>query len=146
MGYSFGDSLVNFSQFLAKNGYPEKVVWLTTRDVLLSGRFLIYVKVPAPDSNEEGVRRLFDSGASERAGILLQAIGEMNGSSLAYAWSPRDASEAERHLMPNGVKMSAHLEKIPARAVRSRVRWYWLCMRLRRKQGEKNQLLRKGRT
>ena len=109
MSSGFGNWLVNFRQFVVEKGYPERVVWVTARDILLSGRPLIYVRFPVPDSNEDEVRQLFDSVASEKWGILLEAIGETEDTTIAYACSPRNASDAGRNLMYKGVKLSARI-------------------------------------
>ncbi len=146
MTTSFDEWLVNFRQFLGKNGYPEKVAWVTARDILLSGRRLIYVKVPVPDSNENEVRQLFDAGASEEWGILLDTICDTKDATYAFAWSPRNAREAERNLMRKGVKMSAapREARVPCEAVRSRLRWSYLQFKLRGKQQQKHLLFDRG--
>lgn len=146
MTCSFDEWLLNFRQFLGKNGCPENVVWVTARDILLSGRRLIYVKVPVPDSNENEVRQLFETGASEEWGILLETICETKDATYAYAWSPRNAREAERNLMRKGVKMSAapREAKVPGEAVRSRLRWSYLQWKLRGKQQQKHFLFDRG--
>jgi len=145
-GSGFDKSLLEFRQFLGKNGYPEKVVWVTARDILLSGRRLIYVKVPVPDSNENEVRQLFDAGASEEWGILLDTICETKDATYANAWSPRNADEAERNLMHKGVKMSVRTReaKVPGEAVRSSLRWLYLRLKLRGKQQAKHLLFDRG--
>ncbi len=146
MTSSFDEWLLNFRQFLGKNGCPEKIVWVTARDILLSGRRLIYVKVPVPESNENEVRQLFDAGASEEWGILLDTICETKHATYAFAWSPRNAREAERNLMPKGVKMSARTRegKVPCEVVRSRLRWLYLQWKFRGKQQQKQLLFDRG--
>jgi hypothetical protein len=137
---------LKFCRFLGKNGYPEKVVWVTARDILLSGRRLFYVKVPVPDSNENGVRQLFEAGASEEWGILLDTICETKDATYAFAWSPRNAREAERNLMHKGVKMSVRPReaKVPCEPVRSRLRWSYLQWKHRGRQQQKHLLFDRG--
>ena len=142
MAFSFEDSLSEFREFLQKNDYPEKVEWVEPGDVLLSGRRLIYVRVPVPEMNEQRVRQQFDLSQGSHRGILFGTICAIGDTTYAYAWMPRDAAEAERSLMSNGLKMSAKtgLGKVPGKAVHNRLWWTYLQWALGGEQQNKNQL------
>jgi hypothetical protein len=139
---SFEDSFLEFREFLRKNDYPEKVAWVEPGDVLLSGRRLIYVRAPVPETNEQHVRQLYDLSQSSHTGILFETICAIKDTTYAYAWMPRDAAEAGRRLMGDGLKMSAKtgLGKVPGKAVQSRLWWTYLLWALRGRQQNKNQL------
>jgi hypothetical protein len=139
---SFEDSILEFREFLGKNDYPEKVAWLEPRDVLLSGRRLIYVRAPVPETNEQRVRQLFDLSQSNHSGILFETICAIMDTTYAYAWMPSDAAEARHRLMGDGLKMSVKtgLGKVPGKAVHSRLWWTYLQLALRGKQQNKDQL------
>jgi hypothetical protein len=139
---SFEDSLSEFREFLQKNDYPEKLAWVEPGDVLLSGRRLIYVRVPVPEINEQRVRRQFDLSQNSHKGILFGTICAIEDTTYAYVWMPHDATEAERNLMSDGLKMSAKtgLGKVPGRAVHSRLWWAYLQWALSGTQQDKNQL------
>jgi hypothetical protein len=89
---------------------------------------------------------LFEAGASEEWGILLDTICETKDAAYAFAWSPRNAREAERNLMHKGVKMSVRPReaKVPGKAVRSRLWWSYLQYKLREKQQQKHLLFDRG--
>ncbi len=133
---NFDESLSKYRGFLEDNGYAKDVVWITPDDVLLSGRRLIYVRVPVPASNEREVRRLYERGMTEEKGVLLDTICEADGTTFSYAWVPRDQSEAELALMPVGLKMSVRTgtSRLPAKAVRSTLQWLFLRLRHHRQQ------------
>ena len=139
---TFEDSISEFRAFLRKNGYLEKVAWVEPEDVLLSGRRLIYIREPVPETNEQHVRQLLALSQSSHRGILFETICAIRDTTYAFAWTPRDAAEAGRRLMGDGLKMSATtgLGKVPGKVVRSRLRWKYLQWALRRKQRNKNQL------
>lgn len=139
---SFEDSVSEFREFLRKNDYPEKVAWVEPGDVLLSGFRLIYVRVPIPRTNEQHVRQLFDLSQSSYIGILFGTICAIKDTTYANAWMPRDAGEAERRLMSDGLKMSAKtgIGRIPGETVRSLLRWSYLRLKLWRRQRQKDQL------
>lgn len=122
MNSSFNEALVGFQQFLEKNRYPREVVWVRPDDVLVSSKPVIYVKVPVPGDNQQSVRKLFELGISQRKGVLFDTLCEGDGVTFSYAWVPRDESEAEQALMPEGLKMSAKTgaSRMTGRVVRSR--------------------------
>ena len=142
MSPSFDESLARYKQFLGENGYPREVVWVTPDDVLLSSSPVIFVKLPVPESNEQSVRHLFDLGISQQKGVLFDTLCEGNGVTFSYAWVPSDDSEAEEHLMPKGLKLSARTgtSRMLGRAVGSRLRWSYLQLKYRGQQNMKGQL------
>jgi hypothetical protein len=79
---------------------------------------------------------------AEKKGVLLAALCELGHKTLCYAWSPADASEAERHLMPQGVKFSAPVRESSLRVVvvGNPLKWLYLRLRYRREQRFKQQL------
>jgi hypothetical protein len=141
---SFDEALSKFREFLEGNGYGKDVVWVTSDDVLLSTRRLVYVKVPAPASNEKNVRQLFDSGVAQGMGILLDTVCECGGTTFSYAWVPRHRSEAQQALMPSGLKMSAQTgsSRVAAKTVKSTLRWSLLRFRYLGQQRFKSTLFR----
>ena len=140
MAASFEDSLSEFREFLRKNDYPENVAWVEPGDVLLSGRRLIYIRVPVPKTNEQNVRQLLNLSESGHKGILFETICAIKDTTYAFAWMPRDAGEAKRRLMGDGLKMSANTEpdRVPGKAVHSRLWWRYLQWTLRERQQNKD--------
>lgn len=141
---SFDDSLVEFREFLKKNDYPQRVEWVRPENILLSGRRVIYVKLPVSMGNEQQVRQLFEISRSNHKGILFGTICAANETTYAYAWSPSDEAEAERGLIGDGLKMSAKVgdSAVPCKTVRNPFRWALLRLILGQKQQFRSQLFR----
>jgi hypothetical protein len=137
---TFEESLLKFQTFLENSGYPREVVWVTPEDVLIASGPLIYIRIPVAKGNGAFVQQLFESGIDQQKGVLFDTLCEAGGISFCYAWIPRSAQQAEEALMPNGLKLSVRtgVSKLPARTVRSRVRWSYLRLRfwkLQRRKG-----------
>jgi hypothetical protein len=139
---NFEESLSEFREFLRKNDYPEKVIWVEPEDILLSGHRFLYVRAPVPEINEQHVRQLYDVSQGNKTGILFETICAVKDATYAFAWMPRDATEAEYRLMGDSLKMSAKagLGKVLGKVVHSRLCWRYLQWTLRRKQQNKNLL------
>jgi hypothetical protein len=140
VGSSLEESIQEFRQFLDKFDYPQKVVWITPRDVLFTDSLFIYIKVPVPTNNEKQVRQLFDLSQATRRGILFGTICAIEDTTYAYAWVPGDAGEEERRMMNSGLKMSVPAGdfKRHGEIVRSLLRWSYLQLKLRNRQNQKN--------
>ena len=141
MRQTFEESLLKFQNFLENSGYPREVAWVTPEDVLIASGPLIYVRIPVAKGNVAFVRQLFESGIDQQKRVLFDTLCEAGGISFCYAWMPRSAQQAEEALMPKGLKLSVRtsVSKLPARTVRSGVRWSYLRLRFwklqRRKRG-----------
>jgi hypothetical protein len=139
---NFDDAQERFREFLAKNGYPTELIWVTPNDVLLTGRKLIYVKLPVPKCNLLRARELFELGMPRQLGVSFRAVCEFKGVTCCYVWVPADQSESQHAFMPRDLKMSANTgeSKVPAMSVNSQTRWHCLKIVHRNKQALKDQL------
>lgn len=142
MSQSFQEAVAEFRRFLAQNGYQQEVVWVKPDDVILTGGPLLYVRVPAPRSNEEPARQLFECGIARQKGVLFGTLCEIDGATCSYAWVPKDEAESQKALMPTGLKMSVHSEdsRVQGKAVLNSLHWSYLRLKYRKKQESKKQL------
>jgi hypothetical protein len=140
----FDESVIRYEEFLAKNSFPSKVVWVTPEDVLASSKPVVYVRMPVSEENERLAKRLFDFGISQEKGVLFETLCESNDLTFAYAWVPRDELESEEFQMPKGLKLSARLgsSRMPAKLVGNRLHWTYLQLRYRGQQRLKEKLFR----
>jgi hypothetical protein len=140
---NFEDAVIHFKDFLLRNNFSGEIIWITPKDVLLSGDGRIYIKSPVHQRNESYVRNLFQAAVAYGRGILLAALCEMDQKTLCYAWVPASASEAEQRLVPGGLKMSVPSDRrVRAFPVANRLIWLYLSFRYRRAQQAKNELFR----
>lgn len=141
---SFEESVISFEEFLGKNGFPPKVVWVGPADILASNKPEVYVRVPVSEENERTAKRLYDFGISQHKGVLFDTLCESRNQTFAYAWVPHDEREAEEFQMPKGLKLSARVgsSRLSAKPVGNSLHWAYLKLKYRRHQIMKNQLFR----
>ena len=139
---TFDESVLRYEGFLAKHGFPSKVIWVTPEDILVSTKPVVYVRVPVSKENERFAKQLFDFGISQEKGVLFETLCESKDLTFAYVWVPRDERESEEYLMPNGLKLSARQgsSRRPARLVGNRLHWTYLQLRYSELQKFREQL------
>jgi hypothetical protein len=143
MNGSFEESYVRFRGFLAENGYSREPVWITRKDVLLSERRLLYVKIPLPNSNREHARVIFETAMNRYSGVSFSAVCETDHSTLCTAWAPADESDRQYAMCPKtGLKMSARTveSRVRTKEVRSSLFWWYLQFRYRKNEALKDPL------
>jgi hypothetical protein len=138
---SFESTVTRFQEFLRQNQCSESILWLTPKDVLLSGKRSVYVRVPIPAANEMKTRNMYEESVANGRGLLMSTICEMEGSTCCYAWYPRRQDEEPHELWPldGSVKLSAKTgtSRIRGKPVKSGLLWAFLKLQSRRKQGSK---------
>jgi hypothetical protein len=108
MSLSFEESCSRYRDFIAENGYPRDLVWITQKDVLLSGKRFLYVRLPIPESNREHARALFDAAMKEQSGVSFRKVCETEHATLCSVWVPADGSERQYAMCSQkDLKMSA---------------------------------------
>jgi hypothetical protein len=143
MSASFEESCARFREFLANNGYAHEAVWITPKDVLLSGRRLVYVRLPIPGGNREHARALFDTAMKEQSGVSFKTVCETDYATLCTVWVPADDSERQHAMCSKAdLKMSAATSegRVRGKEVRSGFLWRYLQLRYRKNQALKDQL------
>ena len=137
LGVTFEESVTQLRHFLQSNGYSGEVAWVTPRDVILTRKRLMYVKVPVPLDNARLVRELFELGTTGKRGILFETVCCTSNVTFCHAWVPTNDSERQRFLVPEGLKMSAHTCKLAAREVSDGLQWFLLRLRYAKDQALK---------
>ena len=140
---NFAAAKAQFLELLRQCEYPQTVVWVTPKDILLSGKRFVYVRVPVSNDNDLKVRQSFEEGIVRGRGVLISTICEMAGSTCCYVWYPKDGEEGHYGLWPKdgGVKMTAKMSaRLSGKAVRNPLLWALLRLRYGAKQSEKNLL------
>jgi hypothetical protein len=138
----FDEAVSRFEAFLRQNGYPTELVWVEPADLVLPGRRAIYVKLPVPENNLVQARNRFTTAMSTGLGITFGTICELGTTTCCYAWSPKDRTEQQEHLMGSGLKLSAKTgsSRLTGIAVRNWAQWQFLRLHHRRRSGLKPHL------
>ncbi len=136
---NFDETVKKFQVLLKKSGYSGKIVWVSSADMLLTGKRFVYVRVPLTDKNLAKARETYERGLASGSGVLLSTVCEMDGVVCCCAWSPERYEDGPQGLWSRGLKISASTEesKIQGRAVQIALWWRWLNWRLRKKQSLK---------
>jgi hypothetical protein len=141
---NFETARAQFQEFLGKCEYPQKIFWLMPQDVLVSGKPFVFVRHPVPTVNEAKACKMYEDGMARGRGVLLSTICEMRDSTFCYVWFPKDGEEGHYGLWPKdgNIKMTAKIKsaRISGVAIRNPLRWAWLRLRYRSKQGAKDEL------
>jgi hypothetical protein len=143
---SFETAIGQFQKLITKCSYSEKILWLTPEDVLLSGKTLVYVRVPVPADNEVRARQKYEEGLQGLRGLLISTLCEIPGFTCCFVWFPKTVYEEPQGLWPQdgSVKMTVRIRdaRTSAKAVRSRLLWTSLRIRYWSHQGAKEFLFR----
>ena len=127
MAKRFEEVVRMFQDFLEKHKCPREVKWIKPSDVIFPGKPYLYLRLPLPPAREEMAKRTYEAGMDKGMGVLFEMLCQTDGVSYCFVWSPKDADEAERMLMPadGGLKMSTRMQRpeVEVRAVRNRLLW-----------------------
>ncbi len=93
---TFEEASARFRKFLADNGYPDKLVWVTPQDVLFTRSRRLYIKVPVTDHNLRGVRELFEAAMKAQSGISFSTVCKLGDATCCRAWVPANEDERQR--------------------------------------------------
>jgi hypothetical protein len=128
---TFEEACIRYGQFLSSNGYRRQILWVTSRDVLVTDRRLFYVRAPVPAHNLERVRELFDTAMREQSGVSFSTVCETEHATCCRVWVPADDEERQRAMCPPELKMRASTaeSRIRGKEVRSRLLWWYLSLR-----------------
>lgn len=100
-----GDAVPHLVEFLEKNGYPNKVFWVTRSDVAFDAQDNVLVRA----RGESSLRRaelLYEEGVRRGLGIALRAVCATEKTTFASIFIPSDEIDAEHALMARGLKLS----------------------------------------
>lgn len=120
---TLSDAEEQFKAFLAQNGYPAVIQWVSADDVLIDSKARIHIH-PDPAATSKMESR-YATGCKQGFGVALVAISATDSLTLATVFVPCDDIEAQYALVPRGLKCVAQVERLPVRVVRNRLRW-WL--------------------
>jgi hypothetical protein len=102
---SFDEAVQRFRDFLREQGRARDLLWLTSDDVLIVGRACV-ARIPRESIAIEKARKRYGEGVRRGLGVQILAfcaVGNLLGCQVSY---PADRDEAERQLMPPGLKLS----------------------------------------
>jgi hypothetical protein len=123
-----------FSAFLASQGYPGAICWLSPTELLVDARRHYWIK-PGRSQTTMRAEQRYAEGLERNLGIELRAICTTETQTFAYVFVPQDDLDRQYHLMGRALKLSCPVEQRPASIIGNRLRW--LTLRLLNRESER---------
>jgi hypothetical protein len=124
---AFAEALDRFRGFARKQGVPDDVTFIESRDVVFRGRD-VYVRRVDPEIAQQRAVVHYETAVVRRHGVLLSGLCVLEDRLCAYVYGPRDSEEASSLMFPDGLKLSIRQPLL--RGVRAGT-VHWLILRAR---------------
>jgi hypothetical protein len=128
----FDHAVQRFRGFLTDQGFSSNVVWIEPSDVILTGGKRIFLYHSGGESASVAARKVFEQGVDSGNGVVLKGLFTKRDATYSFVWFPYDRSEAERAMVPPGVKLEVSVslpQNFKVILIRSRERWEELSKR-----------------
>jgi hypothetical protein len=115
-----------FSEYLATNGYPTQIRWITPDQIFQGedGHYLVHA-VASEAAPTEAENR-YAAGLNTGFGILLQALCATPDETIAEIYIPSDEADAKLNRIRSSLKFTCPGTITPASYVHDPVEWLWL--------------------
>jgi len=124
---TLSDAQKQLLNLLDKQGWPKRVVWLQRED-LLPKAGVFWVRQRDPGNAFQYAERIYEEGLRRGLGVSLEAVCADEKRTFAAVFFPRDEDEAQRLMIPRGLKVSVPVEQHAATTLNG-VSWAVLRMR-----------------
>lgn len=127
---NFEEAEVRFQRFFESLEHPRELHWVFPHNALLFGSSL-YLRLCPKQGAREAIRGEYEEAREERIAIELSSIAYGAAQTFAFILRPRNREEATRHMIDEGIKLSAVEHGPRCRVVQSDLVW-WLLRTLTR--------------
>jgi hypothetical protein len=112
-----------FREYLASNGYPTHIRWITPEQILQGedGKYLVHA-----GSTEEAraeAEEQYNAGLQAGFGILFQALCATAGETIAEIYIPSDSADAKLNRIRSSLKFTCPGTIAPASCIEDSVDW-----------------------
>jgi hypothetical protein len=118
------DAEKKFGAFLASQGYPKTIRWLSPRELLIDTKRHYWIRPRSTTSHRAAQR--YAEGLKRNLGIELRAICATDTETFAHVFVPRDDLDRQYHLMGRVLKLSCPVERRPASTTGNLLNWFAL--------------------
>lgn len=122
----FDEALRRFQKFVAMQGAPDYIVFVTPEEVLLSGGRL-RVWLPDVAASLRQAREAYQQAVNNRHGVLMAGLCRIENQLCSYVYGPSCEEEAIALTYPDGLKLSVRSPLPKGDLVRKR--WKWRLLR-----------------
>ena len=118
---AFETAVSQFREFLATQNWPQRVLWIRPGDARFRrGRIVVRSKSAA--DGEGHARVVYARAVGARLGVMLEAVGRVDGRTFARVVRPLDEDASSRGLFPDGLKLAVPESPLPTTTASS---WTW---------------------
>lgn len=121
----FDAVLVQFRAFIAREGFPTDLAWITREDVT-SRRRRVAIRWPVPTGNERLARNQYSIGVRGGMGLRIEVFCLAGRKSCCTVWVPGDETDAS-YAMLTGLKFSVPSSPIRACRIPHGCCWKAVC-------------------
>src|SRR5215475_5668297 len=130
----FDEALRRFQKFVALQGAPESVVFVSAQQVLLSGNRL-RVWLPDVAASLRQAREAYQQALNHRHGVLIAGLCRLDRQLCSYVYGPSREEEAVALMYPDGLKLSLRSPLPEGSPIKKRWHWWLLRALARRRPG-----------
>ena len=118
----FDEALRRFQKFVAMQGAPESVVFVSPEQVLLRGGRL-QVWLPDVAASLRQARKAYQQALIRRHGVLIAGLCHLDCQLCSYVYGPNCEEEAVALMYPDGLKLSLRSPLPAGDPIKNRGRW-----------------------
>jgi hypothetical protein len=120
---TLSESEKQFCPFLASNGYPEHIRWITSDQIAIGDGRQHFIRAEGSEQAIAEARERYEAGLDRGLGILLHAICATSDKTIASVYVPTDQFDAENRRIKRGLKLSCPTSLIPASVIDDPLQW-----------------------
>jgi hypothetical protein len=113
---TFDEAILRYQEFLESQGWFGAIVWIRPADAALIGSEL-FLWLPEPSTGRERARADYSRACDRELGVESGLLCQAGAISFCFVYGPRNEDESQRHLMPDGLKLSFPIPVPTARIV-----------------------------
>ena len=120
-----------FRIFLAANGFPSKITWLSAQRFLIDRRGHRWVRRCSGTKEMEEASQLYALGLKRNEGIAMRVECSTATETFATIYIPADADDAQYRLIGRCLKCTAPVERPQCSVIENAITWFFLNLRNR---------------
>jgi hypothetical protein len=112
----FDDAIREFAAFAQREGFSERLVFVSGRDVVVRGSSLA-IRTPNQVRARALAAAVYAAAVRRDLGVLVGALCSLQGRTCVFVGAPVDEDERGRLMYPRGLKMSVPQNPRPGVAI-----------------------------
>jgi hypothetical protein len=118
----FTEASSSMAAFLRQGDLPQAIRWIF-RDEVTTYRRKIWLRATANSGASKAAETLYEAGRRRGLGVQLRAFCRTTSYTACHIWIPDNEMAAQYAMQPRGLKLAVPTPLLPAKEIRSRLRW-----------------------